>query len=185
MPNHVTNRIYAPAEALSKFITTTKDGDPYFDFNALIPAPQSFARNYPHKVRVIARITMGLIKFPSPDELGSVFDVLSALKASSAYKALAEEKMANSLSDEDFESLITVLRSFREHGCLSQLDWNRVNWGTKWNSYQVRMVFDDLLEFQTAWSPPHPVIGVLAEKLATGLSHEWADEDTGYNCKEE
>ena len=47
-------------------------------------------------------------------------------------------------------------------------DWRIQNWGTKWNSYDdhVEIVDDETVEytFNTAWSPPEPVIEKLREK---------------------
>lgn len=66
-------------------------------------------------------------------------------------------------------------------------DWSITNWGTKWNSYGYDN-FDitenaDTISFLTAWSAPHPVLEKLSEMFpAVKISHEWADEDIGYNC---
>tara|TARA_B100001093_G_scaffold471404_1_gene493645 strand:+ start:390 stop:791 length:402 start_codon:yes stop_codon:yes gene_type:complete len=47
-------------------------------------------------------------------------------------------------------------------------DWRVQNWGTKWNSYDdsVEIVDDETVEytFNTAWSPPEPVIEKLREQ---------------------
>lgn len=45
-------------------------------------------------------------------------------------------------------------------------DWSVKNWGTKWNSADVE-IWDDEIQFQTAWSPCDPVIAALAEKFPT------------------
>ena len=47
-------------------------------------------------------------------------------------------------------------------------DWRVQNWGTKWNSYDdsVEIIDDETVEytFNTAWSPPEPVIEKLREQ---------------------
>lgn len=67
------------------------------------------------------------------------------------------------------------------------LDWQRVNWGTKWNAYDYDSDVDysqsQNLEFWTAWNAPHPVIEKLSEMFPDiEIIHEWADEDLGMNC---
>jgi len=73
------------------------------------------------------------------------------------------------------------------YGNKNWYDWSIANWGTKWNSYGYQEGFDysqtDCLSFQTAWAAPHPVIQKLSEMFPdVEFTHEWADEDIGYNC---
>lgn len=42
--------------------------------------------------------------------------------------------------------------------------WNHDHWGTKWNAYETRQKDDNVIYFETAWSPPIPVIIELAKK---------------------
>lgn len=50
-------------------------------------------------------------------------------------------------------------------------------WGTKWNAYEVSFEGNELW-FQTAWSPPIPVLEKLVNKLPKGIGIE-------YKCSEE
>ncbi len=47
-------------------------------------------------------------------------------------------------------------------------DWNIQNWGTKWNAYAQSYTGPEYgvatLQFDTAWSPPLPIIAALKEK---------------------
>lgn len=45
-------------------------------------------------------------------------------------------------------------------------DWSNENWGTKWNSVRA-YVKDNIIYFDTAWSPCRPVIAALAKKYPT------------------
>lgn len=49
--------------------------------------------------------------------------------------------------------------------------WCVQNWGTKWNSYSVGVARRDdntlLVDFDTAWSPPLPIIGELGAMYPT------------------
>jgi len=40
--------------------------------------------------------------------------------------------------------------------------WNLKNWGTKWNACDTH-INHDTITFETAWSPPIPIIGALSE----------------------
>jgi hypothetical protein len=45
--------------------------------------------------------------------------------------------------------------------------WRLKNWGTKWNAYGVTLRYSEgmCLTFQTAWSPPIPVIAALHRRF--------------------
>jgi len=62
----------------------------------------------------------------------------------------------------------------------TSLDWNRTNWGTKWNAYDMRPVEADdaklILRFETAWSPPYPWLAALMNHLNLPFDHNWMSE---------
>lgn len=64
-------------------------------------------------------------------------------------------------------------------------DWNRTNWGTKWDAYEVETdVAGEFIhiEFWTAWSHPRKYMEALARVCAENgcdLNGEFADEDFG------
>ena len=64
-------------------------------------------------------------------------------------------------------------------------EWNIENWGTKWDCYASEIKLTDYDEdgilihfyFETAWSPPFPVIEKLAELFPdVSVLHRYADE---------
>lgn len=59
-------------------------------------------------------------------------------------------------------------------------DWNRDNWGTKWNAYDQEPIerTDDTLtiRFQTAWGPPYPWLAAVLNSLSLPFEHNWLDE---------
>ena len=69
--------------------------------------------------------------------------------------------------------LVMTIRSFPTSGKTDDrwYDWNLENWGTKWNSYNGSMEFDKKhgdevsYKFNTAWSPPAPILEALREKF--------------------
>ena len=92
----------------------------------------------------------------------------------------------------DFEKIIPMPNSIfrgdlgnkeREtYGSDNWYDWSIDNWGTKWNACYSD-VSGNTLDFETAWSAPHPVIAKLAELFPdVRFVHEFADEDIGNNC---
>lgn len=60
------------------------------------------------------------------------------------------------------------------------LDWNRENWGTKWNAYDMRPVEADetklILRFETAWGPPYPWLAAILNHLNLPFDHNWMSE---------
>jgi len=184
MPNHIVNRITADFN-LEKFIGKAGDRKT-FDFNQFIPMPKCLVRDgCPMNVEMIAEITLGLIDLGAPKQMPSnpmedMGAAVSAMHQGNAIRLLQESKMAKDLSDEHFELLIAMIRSYRECGSLNWHDWSHKNWGTKWNAYDVEVVSPSVVTFQTAWDNPRPVIDVLATAIGS-LKHEWADEDWGNN----
>jgi|TARA_R110000823_G_scaffold187405_3_gene319673 hypothetical protein len=55
------------------------------------------------------------------------------------------------------------------YGTDNWYDWRILHWGTKWNSYDGKIDNEDeeyiVYTFDTAWSPPEPVIHALREKF--------------------
>lgn len=71
-----------------------------------------------------------------------------------------------------------------KYGADNWYDWSVKNWGTKWNTDSVRKVSPQVVEFDTAWATPEPLIKALSEKYHTTVSVCYADEDLGSNCGE-
>lgn len=64
-------------------------------------------------------------------------------------------------------------------------DWSVKNWGTKWNAYDTTRINASTIQFDTAWSMPHPVMVALSRLYKdVTVKVRWADEDTGCNCGE-
>jgi hypothetical protein len=72
------------------------------------------------------------------------------------------------------------------YGSTSWYDWCLREWGTKWSAYNFSDYDDgNTIEFDTAWSPPTPIIEKLSEMYPdVVINHQWADEDLGYNVGE-
>jgi hypothetical protein len=79
-------------------------------------------------------------------------------------------------------------RWLKLYGATNWYDWRRINWGTKWNSYDVEIDanFDDELsvQFYTAWSAPLPVffeIQKYCKEHGLGLYWEVSFEEDSYD----
>lgn len=74
---------------------------------------------------------------------------------------------------------------------LNWYDWNTENWGTKWNAYQVKYlnrsydddktVFEILVKFETAWSPPMPVLEELSKEFEVEFTYKDEGDDTWHD----
>lgn len=65
----------------------------------------------------------------------------------------------------DFQSIIPMPKELLEEEGEGWYSWRLDNWGTKWEGYDGRFNCDDFSSFifDTAWSPPLPIIKRLAE----------------------
>lgn len=69
----------------------------------------------------------------------------------------------------------------KKEGRPTWYDWNRENWGTKWNSLECASE-NDGFTFITAWcGVPKVIEGISKAFPDVEFKYEFADEDTGYN----
>ncbi len=69
----------------------------------------------------------------------------------------------------------------RKYGYNDWYDFCCKEWGTKWNASEMSVGSDGSISFQTAWSPPIPVIKVLSRKYPrTSFRIKYADEGGGF-----
>jgi len=71
-----------------------------------------------------------------------------------------------------------------KYGFSDWYEWRCANWGTKWNASEVELNLETpeqiYIKFQTAWSPPIPVIKKIAEMFPFAyLTLDW-EEESGY-----
>ncbi len=66
-------------------------------------------------------------------------------------------------------------------------EWCIENWGTKWGLYEVDLLEEDLENghlnyyFETAWSPPEPVILAMSKRFpGLEFQHEYFESGAGY-----
>lgn len=138
MPNHCENDLYVRGDEkrVAEFLTFigADREDPKFDFDKVIPYPE---------------------KFKQMDEEAKAFSFFGATPGlSDEERAAAREAYKAKWGTEQ--------DGFNFGG----YEWCCNNWGTKWNAYEIG-VYDHprgtCITFQTAWSPPEPVIRKLFE----------------------
>jgi hypothetical protein len=100
----------------------------------------------------------------APDgDLSLIADYFSTAKRS--YSDLPEVFL-------DFEKIVPMPKKLKgteaPKDSPNWYDWSLENWGTKWNSYDGN-VTDEGISFNTAWSPPTPVIVELAKQIGKSL----------------
>lgn len=95
----------------------------------------------------------------------------------------------------DFEKIIPPPENIEKGGCTGEhpvgvicwYEWQKENWGTKWNSYSFNKwaKWDKEFSFQTAWNHPVPIIKKLSEMFPdVRFNIKYADEDIGSNLGE-
>lgn len=195
MPNWVQNEIIfenagdEKVEALIREVKLATESEDYtFDFNKLIPMPKSLEiESGSNTDRAIAYYVTERLTVPV--EQTNLSELISNHFSNDwANEVVSWLKNSPETSTEVWDKLYEDGKQYmynREHyGCYTWFDWCCRNWGTKWNACNAEWDLDNgTLVFQTAWSPPIPVIETLAEKYPDiEFTHRWADEDIGNNC---
>tara|TARA_Y100000593_G_scaffold48924_1_gene92162 strand:+ start:267 stop:974 length:708 start_codon:yes stop_codon:yes gene_type:complete len=146
-------------EFKSKCIIKEK-GEQRFDFNQVIPMPKSLEITSGSSVSN----AMAVIKYEEGDnELIKTMLKYSWVKEQGikSMKKLYEELNKDvSLSDRQ-EARISIDNE-KKYGYANWYDWSCIKWGTKWNakSTYIHDAEDGYMniDFETAWSPPVPII---------------------------
>lgn len=68
-----------------------------------------------------------------------------------------------------------------KYGCIGWYDWCIANWGTKWDAYDIVGPHGNktsaFITFDTAWSPPTPVLEALAaQHPEMAITNRWREE---------
>lgn len=168
MPNHVTNKVHAPAHVLKTLINESGK----IDFNTILP----FAGQFPWDG--ISGQAETAAQAITAEPLNN-HPLIAGLERRNRAEANVMQ-----MSDECFEQFIQMLRNKRSCGHFHTLDHARDIWGTKWNAYDQVIDLDaGDLSFDTAWSCPLPVLKELSKRHPDAdITVRYADEDLGSNC---
>jgi Api92-like protein with ferredoxin domain len=150
------------------------------DFNLIIPMPEVVkGTSAGGDVDLGIEILTGQ---PIPGK-SSCLDLLRVQKLGittlEELRSWAEKERPNAIQDGE-----KAIAAYRETGFYDWYDWSIENWGTKWNSYSLR-IEEDLGDgalsfyFDTAWSFPIPIFKKLA-RMFPGLRFECICFDEGW-----
>jgi hypothetical protein len=168
-----------------------------FDFNKIIPMPKELDIECGTSTDNAISVYLTAVNPKTPDycfeklskeEFANLVRDLNGERVYSTYNTAIDKKdLQKYLGTDSFDKVShfgeKIVEAFKKYGSTNWYHWCVKNWGTKWNSYDGGKEGDNLIYFNTAWSPPTPVIEALARKYKdVHIIHEWADEDIGNNC---
>lgn len=157
MPNHVANilTIRESKERVIAFLEAVKGEESAFDFNRIIPKPETYKKydttNHPNGKGLVA---------------GQPYDPFDEKSVIVTEELIEEFKQA-------------TLEQYTKYGVVGWYDWSRLHWGTKWNAYDVEVDGDSIF-FNTAWAEPKPIYLKLAQMFPDyNFSIVFASEEMG------
>jgi len=174
MPNHVVNQLEIIGhsrhiEDVMESLRSKEDPTVCFDFNSFLPMPEELKSvTSPARIITKAELKKELKELDNPDRP----------------KYLGRSTGITQEMSDDYEE---------RFGSNNWYDWALSNWGTKWGSYETRLISQEpdvekpqyvrvKIEFQTAWSSGAASIQFLSDMFPAFVFHlKYADEDCGYN----
>lgn len=165
MPNYVRNRltINASVEDCEKVMNTILNKEDKLDFNKIIPMPEDLN-----------------ISDSSDGELGMCY-IKGTL---SDWEKEIFEKFSPERKKEVIELGKQYISNLVKYGFKTWYEWRIQNWDTKWNAIGT-IIYDNVIEFDTAWSAPIAIYKKLGEMFPNiSFSFIYADEDVSYNVGE-
>lgn len=205
MPNWVTTMVIAKDDTKLRELLLDESGN--VDFNRVVPMPEDlhitsgsysievfspYFREENQKRLDAQRPVLNMLETFYTDEISQAqftLNVLNDNKVVTAIKKLRGWKQRRGdnggmSADSLKEALVTFIKGFfniKRYGHKDWYDWARENWGTKWNAGDTCVNNTrGIIEFQTAWSTPYPLLLKIAEH--TDIRVIYADEDRGSNC---
>lgn len=177
MPNFVRNKIIFDADGkeLEDMFNFIKTDENVFDFNKLIPMPEDLnieSSSVAERSMIICKyIDTGI----QSDEFISLCKDLKkeSETISQCLSRLQSKKKIN------LELGLKALDNIEKYDAADWYSWRIKNWNTKWNSNHAK-IKDNILIFDTAWSPPLNVIKALSSKFPNiSFTYKFAEEDIG------
>ena len=162
MPNYCMNKLelVGDQKEVAQLLKWVKGPDNAFDFQRIIPMPES-----------IKDTERGSISFASEAVCLYLQDktVSNHLQWLMERNQIAMEKLDATIEKWEKEKKIDLAMGYRiianrlaYNGCGDWYEWCIENWGTKWEACETEVV-DNVINFETAWSPCTPIVEKLAE----------------------
>lgn len=168
MPNYVYNLIKVvdgDFQTVNNFMKSEKRD---FDFNRLIPMPQSMVELRTKYNGISKQSELGFEYWSNPSQR------CKKVK----YAIIDNIKEQGYDLRETLREGLDRLYVYADCGHWNSLDWAVANWGTKWNTFDVYInPSDRTIFFNTAWSAPIPIYKALARQFPTHkISVNYYDE---------
>lgn len=171
MPNHILNilKVHGSDESVKAVFNHIKgeEGQP-IDFNKIIECPLEL--NIEEGFDTYTGLKAALFQLDEFNfrEFKNEYDKVRQWNELRAKNALFNGKCA--------------LRNIVKYDAATWYKWRIKNWGTKWNAYDIQMIDDYTIKFDTAWSGVPSLIEVLSTMFPdVTLEYCYADEDAGCN----
>lgn len=196
MPNYVKHKVTFAGnkkyitEMLESIRTDTDGSIRHIDFNKIIPMPESLNITSGSETD-IGVVILRYIEYNDSELLN---ERLSYSWTTQKDIKTLDDLVSYYRNNKNYEKVISLGRlaidNIDKYGHQDWYGWACENWGTKWNSGSTSMRetflnIHEVLEFETAWSTPMPVMLKLSENFP-GITFkvQYADEDIGSNCGE-
>ena len=109
-----------------------------------------------------------------------VMDALSGVERKVTFKKVLP--LPKALENTQAPTKETNEELIKLYGYDNWYDWQRNNWGSKWDACEGEILDDSNLVFQTAWATPFLFFKTLSEKFTdVEIIVRYSDEDFGYN----
>ena len=176
MPNHTANNftVTGPVADVKRFLKQAAGSDKELSFNSLLPLP------------TVLKTVTAPVRIQPQEEINATWDEWYKRKDEGKLEKWELEQgrpMGLGITQDTYNTLM------KEYGVSNWYDWSVLNWGTKWDCYDVRewniAVADEemtaTIYYETAWSPATQLWLTVSQQYPTlTFFHEFADEGGGF-----
>jgi len=207
MPNWTRNKLVCKKEVADK-ILKEEDGKLVFDFNKVIPMPESLSitsgsieyeavASYFHSIKKDRGKLIYLLDKTKDAYYGNYLNkynkkiiefrenkkLMEEARKSFEQLQKTKEEYANFKNLSDYGK--QYIRNIKKYGCSTWYDWCCENWGTKWNACycnicKIPETDDYIIEFSTAWAAPVGIIKKVSE-MCKDKEFLWEYENEDYD----
>jgi hypothetical protein len=176
MPNHTANNftVTGPVADVKRFLKQAAGSDKELSFDSLLPLPTVLkGSTAPVRIQTQAEIDATWAEWNKRKDEGKL----------EKWELEQGRPMGLGVTQETYDTLM------KEYGVSNWYDWSILNWGTKWDCYDVRewniAVADEEMSatiyYETAWSPATQLWLTVSKQYPTlTFFHEFADEGGGF-----
>lgn len=166
MPNHVRSKITMKNITKKDIFSTNDDNERYLDFEKIIPMPEEIQNTKEDSVTY-----WGMLAYlvGCSDSINYYYRFMDnkpiinkvVLPTKERIKEVAETLNITVTELEEFGK--QYIENARKYGSVSWYDWSNLNWGCKWNSYDLYEEDNDNIFISTPWAPPDGIFVQLSK----------------------